>query len=128
MASTIDHDNNDYEVYPTGRIDNALSIKPMILSLTLRFNDVLDADKLHSSLCTLLATGDWRRLGGRLRSPAKEETSKLLKIVTPKVYTEERPAVAYSHADHSRMAIAAHPLGKDLPAPNGSTATLYPSS
>jgi hypothetical protein len=33
----------------------------------LRFNDVLDADKLHASLSRLLEIGDWKKVGGRLK-------------------------------------------------------------
>ena len=33
----------------------------------LRFNDVLDADKLHAALIRLLEMDGWRKLGGRFR-------------------------------------------------------------
>ena len=119
MSSGADDD----DVYPTGRIDNALSIKPMVLSLTLRFNDVLDASRLHGTLCTLLSTGDWRRLGGRLRKPlASSPSSQTLEIHVPHVFSASRPSVAFSHEDLSDTPITQHPLGKDLPRV-GSTAT-----
>ncbi len=108
------HDDDD--VYPTGRIDNALSIKPMVLSITLRFNDVLDAGRLHAALCTLLDTGDWRRLGGRLRKPLASATPQTLEIHVPRVFSASRPPVAFSHDDLSDTPISQHALGKDLPA------------
>ncbi|XWW93342.1 hypothetical protein V2A60_001275 [Cordyceps javanica] len=118
-AAAGDADADD--VYPTGRIDNALSIKPMVLSLTLRFDDVLDAAKLHAALCTLLGTGDWRRLGGRLRKPppargSSSSSSSVLEIHVPRVFTADRPPVAFSHEDLSDTPVAQHPLGRDLPA------------
>ena len=33
----------------------------------LRFNDVLDADKLHAALTQLIEVGGWTKLGGRFR-------------------------------------------------------------
>lgn len=114
----------DDDVYPTGRIDNALSIKPMVLSLTLRFNDVLDAAQLHAALCTLLATGDWRRLGGRLRKPAPDAPRQTLEVHAPRAFTADRPAVAYSHEDLSSVLIGEHPLGKELPVSNGREACV----
>ncbi|KAJ6780118.1 hypothetical protein PWT90_03831 [Aphanocladium album] len=117
----------DDEVYPTGRIDNALSVKPMVLSLTLRFDDVLDADRLHAALATLLDTGDWRRLGGRLRRPAKDAPRQTLEIHAPRAFSEDRPPLTYSHEDLSDVSIAEHPLGKDLPEVNGADARLCPS-
>lgn len=121
MSSGADDD----DVYPTGRIDNALSIKPMVLSLTLRFNDVLDASRLHATLCTLLSTGDWRRLGGRLRKPLASSPSQTLEVHVPRVFSAPRPAVTFSHEDLLDTPIAQHPLGKDLPEVSGATAALF---
>lgn len=112
------------DVYLTGRIDNALSVKPMVISLTLRFNDVLDADKLHTALCTLLDTGDWRRLGGRLRAPSKLDNPQVIQVHVPRPFTAARPPLAYSHADHSSVAIAKHALGSQLPVLNATNAAL----
>ncbi|KAJ4151164.1 hypothetical protein LMH87_011879 [Akanthomyces muscarius] len=118
MSSGADDD----DVYPTGRIDNALTLKPMILSITLRFNDVLDASRLHAALCTLLSTGNWRRLGGRLRKPLASSPSQTLEVHVPRAFTASRPPVAFSHEDLSDTPVAQHPLGKDLPDVDG-TAT-----
>lgn len=55
------------EVYPVHMLDDTKTLRSAIVSWTLRFNDVLDADKLHTSLSRLLEIGDWRKVGGRLR-------------------------------------------------------------
>lgn len=113
------------DIYPTGRIDNAMGIKIMVLSVTLRFNAVLEPSKLHTALCTLLDIGDWRRLGGRLHRPVKDKTSQALEIHVPRPYTASRPPVAYSHADFLEIPIAEHELGKHLPKVNGGDAAVY---
>lgn len=117
------------DVYPTGRVSNVMSAaRPMILSVTFRFNAVLDPSKLHSALCTLLNTGDWRRFGGRLRKPVKGETLQIIKLHVPRPYTESRPPVAYSHLDHSGVLISEHELGKKLPEVSGKNAAVYGSA
>jgi len=55
------------EIYPVHMLDDTKSLREIVVTWTLRFNDVLDADKLHNSLSSLLEIGDWRKLGGRLR-------------------------------------------------------------
>ncbi|KAK2611912.1 hypothetical protein QQS21_002018 [Conoideocrella luteorostrata] len=115
----------DDDVYPTGRIDNAMVLKTMVLSVTMRFDAVLEPSKLHAALCTLLDTGDWRRLGGRLRRPARDETPQVLKIHVPRLHTASHPPVAYSYADFSGVSIAEHELGRHLPGVNGRDAALY---
>ena len=48
-------------------MDDTKIYRSIILDLMLRFDDVLDPEKLHSSLETLLDHGNWRKLGARLR-------------------------------------------------------------
>jgi hypothetical protein len=55
------------EIHPVHMLDDTKTLRGIIVTWTLRFNDVLDADKLNSSLSRLLEIGDWRKLGGRLR-------------------------------------------------------------
>jgi hypothetical protein len=57
----------DDEVYPVHTLDDTKTFRNIIITWTLCFNDVLDTDKLQSSLARLLESGDWRKLGGRLR-------------------------------------------------------------
>lgn len=55
------------QIYPVHFCDQQIVVRPSILNLTFRYNDVLDTKKLHSALEELLDIGDWRKLGGRLR-------------------------------------------------------------
>jgi hypothetical protein len=54
------------EVLPVHAFDNAIGLRVPIC-LTLRFDEVLDAQKLVRSLARLAELGDWKKLGGRLR-------------------------------------------------------------
>lgn len=55
------------DVYPVHMLDDTKTLRDIVVTWTLRFNDVLDADQLYASLSTLLEIGDWRKVGGRLR-------------------------------------------------------------
>ncbi|KAM4058419.1 hypothetical protein HRG_014703 [Hirsutella rhossiliensis] len=53
------------DVYPVHLQDE--NFRHIVMVSTMRFNDVLDPEKLHYALSQLLNIGDWRKLGGRLR-------------------------------------------------------------
>jgi hypothetical protein len=55
------------DIYPVHMLDDNKTLRDIVVTWTLRFNDTLDADKLHTSLSRLLEIGDWRKVGGRLR-------------------------------------------------------------
>lgn len=57
----------DDHVFPVHAMDDTKTMRSILLAWTLCFNDVLDANKLQSSLAELFEIGDWRKLGGRLR-------------------------------------------------------------
>jgi hypothetical protein len=54
-------------VLPLHPMDDTSVNKSFVLYLMLRFDDVLDPERLRSSLETLLEHGNWRKLGARLR-------------------------------------------------------------
>lgn len=60
-------DLRDSDVYPVHRLD-AWKTNYVFVAWIMRFNDVLDVEKLYSSLSELLEQGDWRKLGGRLKT------------------------------------------------------------
>jgi hypothetical protein len=55
------------DIYPVHLLDDTKALRNIVVTWTLRFNDVLDPEKLHASLSGLLEIGDWRKVGGRLR-------------------------------------------------------------
>jgi hypothetical protein len=54
------------DVYPLHALDG-IPANQHFLTWMMRFNDVLDGEKLHRSLSKLLEVGDWKKLGGRLK-------------------------------------------------------------
>lgn len=52
-------------VYPVHLHD--ANFAPILIVCTLRFDAVLDWQKLQAALTRLLEIGDWKKLGGRLR-------------------------------------------------------------
>ncbi|KAG9252678.1 uncharacterized protein F5Z01DRAFT_744242 [Emericellopsis atlantica] len=95
------------EIYPLHMLDDTKTLRGIVVTWTLRFNNVLDADKLHSSLSELLEIGDWRKMGTRTDERAVE-------IHVPRPFTAERPAVAYSQ-EILAVDIEKHELARALP-------------
>lgn len=58
---------SEFDIYPVHLLDDAKTMRRSCPCYLFRFNDVLDAGALASSLSRLLEMGDWRKLGGRLR-------------------------------------------------------------
>jgi hypothetical protein len=53
-------------------LDDASFFRSIVLDFTLRFDDVLDPEKLSAALVRLMELGNWRKLGGRLRMNVKD--------------------------------------------------------
>jgi len=70
LPSVIESD----DVYPLHMLDDTKTLRGIVVTWTLCFNDALDADKLHASLAKLLEIEDWRKLGGRLRLKVIQST------------------------------------------------------
>ncbi|KAK2008698.1 hypothetical protein LZ32DRAFT_507953, partial [Colletotrichum eremochloae] len=83
-------------VFPVHAIDNTPTLRAIVTSQALRFNDVLDGDLLYSSLTELLSTGDWKKLGGRFRLNSANN----LELHVPSHFSEAVPAVSYTHAEY----------------------------
>lgn len=54
-------------VIPFHYLDDMWHNKALLLDFTYRFDDLLDADMLKSSLERLMEMDGWRKLGGRVR-------------------------------------------------------------
>ncbi|KAJ9136939.1 Transferase family domain-containing protein [Pleurostoma richardsiae] len=101
------------EVQPVHFFDDLDSYRGLVMCWTLVFEDVLDAEKLRDALARLLETGEWRRLGGRLRL---NDAGKL-EVHVPEKFTPSRPSSAFSHETFDTP-IASHPLASRLPTPS----------
>lgn len=67
------------DVYPVHMLDGTKTLRDIVVTWTLCFNDVLDAGKLYASLSKLLEIGDWKKVGGRLRLKVSFKFSALLR-------------------------------------------------
>ncbi|KIL89223.1 hypothetical protein FAVG1_07617 [Fusarium avenaceum] len=106
-------------IYLTHMIDNVSVVKSLVMAWTMRFNDVLDDDKLHHALSDLLQIGDWKKFGGRLKVGNNPRGA--LEIHVPSTFTKDKPAVSFSHVPYD-IGIREHKQAKLLP-----KATLRPS-
>jgi len=120
--------HDDDVVYPLHMLDDTKTLRDIVVAWTLRFDDVLDVEKLHDSLSRLLEIGDWRMLGGRLRLKVissfilveacrltiYEQDNGKQEIHAPRTFTEDRPAV-FTTRETFPMAIEQHPVAKKLP-------------
>lgn len=60
------------DVYPVHTMDSLQTIRDYANIWTLCFNDVLSPELLREALAKLIETGDWRKIGGRLRSRVRK--------------------------------------------------------
>lgn len=101
-------------VIPLASFDDSPQIRPLVMHLLMRFDDVLDADALARALEALLSREDgWRRLGARLRLN-EEHPDKLEYHVPASFDRDRRPAVAYHHQRFD-TSIHEHPVAAALP-------------
>ncbi|KAI6372094.1 hypothetical protein MCOR25_003829 [Pyricularia grisea] len=114
--------NPDDDVFQLNVMDRAGAISNMMGWTMLRFDQVLDPVKLRESLVSVIKTGDWRKLGGRFRRNSKGH----LEIHVPKEFTEQRPALGFSHAVHT-CRVQDHELGRQLPTYEPEEICLAPS-
>ncbi|KAB8206561.1 hypothetical protein BDV34DRAFT_224303 [Aspergillus parasiticus] len=105
---------NEANTYPVHTLDRMKEYETFVATVML-FNDVLDADMLNASLSRLLEIGDWRKLGGRL----KRDGNGRLQIHVPPAFTEDQPAITYTHICLTEMKISDHPVAKLLPTRTG---------
>ncbi|TPX07066.1 uncharacterized protein E0L32_011054 [Thyridium curvatum] len=113
---------NTDEVSPVYPQDGAPNLPNVTMIVTFRFHDVLEPEKLHGSLCRLVETGGWRRIGGRLRKDAKGK----LELHIPRPFTAERQAAGMTHTSFDTC-IDDHPLARQLPRPTPGQFSMQPA-
>ncbi|KAK2612082.1 hypothetical protein QQS21_001931 [Conoideocrella luteorostrata] len=110
------------EVVPMHLFDNNSMMRSYDLFWTFRFEEVLDAEKLGSSLTHLVETGDWRKLGGRWRLNPDGN----LEVHIPRPFTPQRPAIYFTQ-EHFDINISEHALASSFPKA-GERAEIFPSA
>ncbi|RYP65406.1 hypothetical protein DL771_008330 [Monosporascus sp. 5C6A] len=98
------------QVIPVHFFDDHPILRRVVLYNMLVFDDVLDVEKLRSTLENLVKRETWRKLGGRVRKHGKGG----LAYHVPAEFTADRPAINFTHVKHD-MAKADHPLASRLP-------------
>ncbi|KAG5927165.1 hypothetical protein E4U42_002541, partial [Claviceps africana] len=114
-------DTSGWDEYPVHLMDGS-KLNHKVVGWMLRFDDVLDADVLHSALTRLLGVKDWRKLAGRLRRDANNKDR--LKIVVPTEFSSALPAVEYQHTVFPQT-ISSHAVGAHVARPT-ETPTAQP--
>jgi hypothetical protein len=138
----------DDEVVPFRFWDEQDVVQKIVMEFSLRFDDVLDAEKLKSSLERLLEIGEWRGLGARFKKNVSCEVSQAdvdcpsfshltnvtyqaagkLEYHIPKRYSYERPGFSWSQEVFDQR-IGDHPLAARIPTSlDLKRPTLFPSS
>ncbi|KAG9254337.1 uncharacterized protein F5Z01DRAFT_686952 [Emericellopsis atlantica] len=120
VSKNKDNPRVDDKVLPVHFVDQAAIVRSSIINYTFRYNEVLDAAKLHKGLLQLVEMPGWEKLGGRLRVTSKGK----LEIHVPRSFSRSRPAVRFSHVDCGNAKIDSHPLASQLPRPTGSTPSV----
>ncbi|KFA50678.1 hypothetical protein S40293_04888 [Stachybotrys chartarum IBT 40293] len=118
-----DHDNFSYDVYPLHLLDQWVDARSFIMNYTFRYDQVLDANKLHASLVQLVEKEGWRKLGGRLRI----NNAKKAEIHVPKTFTSAHPAVRFENSQIP-LNIDAHPVAGRLPKGTGTAPSVHNGS
>ncbi|KAL7928577.1 hypothetical protein V8C35DRAFT_317904 [Trichoderma chlorosporum] len=110
------------EIAPLHLFDDTPTLRGFTLFWTFRFEEVLDADKLGSSLSQLFQMEGWRKLGGRLRR--RPDGSAEIHIPCP--FTEDRPPLHFTKESFN-MRISEHPEASKLPSASDKL-TTFPSA
>ncbi|OWY57736.1 lysr family regulatory protein [Alternaria alternata] len=98
-------------VVPLHSRDDTNQNRNISIEFTMRFDDVLDSQKLVDSLWKLLEKPGWNKVGARLRL---NTTNGRLEYHIPSRYTKERPPVNFTQKTYD-MRFEEHPIGRKFP-------------
>ncbi|KAJ8109765.1 hypothetical protein OPT61_g7216 [Boeremia exigua] len=98
------------KILPLRLWDSDDVLSKVSLDVTFRFDDVLDVEKLRSSLERVIQIGDWNQVGARYKKNAKGK----LEVHIPQHFDEKRPGIMWSH-DNRQQSSRENELAKQLP-------------
>ncbi|KAJ5734371.1 Transferase [Penicillium malachiteum] len=113
FGSKIVEPISDDKIVPLHFFEDSLLVQGNNMAVSLVFEEVLDPEKLRSSLEGLVKKEGWQRLGGRLRKNASGK----IEWHIPLNFTAERPAISFVHVDHG-IPTASHPAASKIPKPD----------
>ncbi|CAI6249692.1 unnamed protein product [Periconia digitata] len=96
-------------VIPLHYYDNNTMFTSITMHAIFVYDQVLDPEKLRSSLSQLVGHETWQKLGARVK-----KGSKGYELHVPRTFTSARPAIAYKHVSLD-MAKADHPAASRIP-------------
>ncbi|ELQ41678.1 hypothetical protein OOU_Y34scaffold00258g12 [Pyricularia oryzae Y34] len=99
-------------IIPLHEYDCMPLLTTIFLTILLKYDRVLDPEALRKSLIQLIDRDGWRKLGARLKQDAKGN----LVYHVPATFDESNPAITFTHIHHD-MAMADHPLARQIPSP-----------
>ncbi|KAI6256318.1 hypothetical protein MCOR27_002180 [Pyricularia oryzae] len=99
-------------IIPLHEYDCMPLLTTIFLTILLKYDRVLDPEALRKSLIQLIDRDGWRKLGARLKQDAKGN----LVYHVPAAFDESNPAITFTHIHHD-MAMADHPLARQIPSP-----------
>jgi len=111
--------------------DDVEIFQAVVVDFALRFDDVLDHEKLRLALERLMQIGNWRKLGARLRRNVRlflqicgtclfvdadnsRQGQGKLEYHIPTSYDEKRPGFIYEQVEYAAK-IGEHPIGCKIP-------------
>ncbi|KAG9186436.1 hypothetical protein G6011_09544 [Alternaria panax] len=98
-------------IIPLHSRDDTYQNRRFSVECAMRFDDVLDTQKLADALWKLLEKPGWRKLGARLRMNSE---SRRLEYHIPAQYTKDRPPINFTRSSHD-MHLEEHPIGSKFP-------------
>lgn len=98
-------------VIPLNSQDDRSEHRNIAVELTMRFDDVLDAQKLADALWKLLEKPRWKKVGARIRW---NNNGGRLENHIPAQYTKDRPPIDYTQKTYD-MKLQEHPVSRRLP-------------
>lgn len=128
------------QIQPVHLLDDVQVLAGYDLFWTFPFSEILDANLLGRTLSEVIETGDWRRLGGRIRRNVssqnqlkgldshgkRRQAAGRLELHVPTSFTPGRPALYFSQ-DHADQRMKDHPIASQIPTA-GERAQLFPES
>lgn len=109
MAAEARQHELPHDVYPLHSLDDS-KVNYCFVNWMMRFNDVLDAEKLNEALSQLLRMGDWKKLGGRLRYKDNGKCE----VHVPRSTGLEHRTVFFTRDSHD-ISLDDHPVAQRLP-------------
>ncbi|EHK20457.1 uncharacterized protein TRIVIDRAFT_223781 [Trichoderma virens Gv29-8] len=100
-------------VVPVGFFDDTIIFRTFVLYTLFVFDDVLEPQKLRTSLEHVVSRPGWNKLGARLRRNDRGEIEHHI----PTIFSQDHLAVGFDHVSLDALAVEDHPGASCIPHP-----------